>query len=301
MGVITTGSNPKLLWPGINSLWGLKYDEHSMEYPELFDQETSTQAYEEDVQVTGFGMLSVKAQGAAVTYQEQEQGYIKRYTHVAYASGFIVTREEAADNLYLKVAGDRVAALAFSARQTKEVVTANVYNRAFNSSYTGADGKELLATDHPTVAGGAQQNEPTTAADLSEASLEDMITLISKCKDDKGFQIKVMPKALIVPPDLWFEAQRIMKSALNPDTANNAVNVVKSMIPGGVVMNHYLTDTDAWFVRTNVPNGMKLFTREKMEFTDDGDFDTMNRKYKCYERYSVGWTDWRGLFGSPGA
>lgn len=300
MGVITTGTNAKLLWPGLNKIWGLKYNEYPPEYTDLFDVSKSDQNYEEDQEMTGFGLVSVKAQGAAVTYDTMNQGGVKRYTHVAYASGFIVTREEMEDNLYLKVAGDRTAALAFAFRQTKETVAANVYNRAFNSSYTGADGIELCATTHTSLAG-TQQNELTTAADLSEASLEDLITLISKATDSRGLRIKIMPKTLIVPSDLWFEAQRIMKSALTPDTANNAANVVRSALPGGVVLNHFLTDPDAWFIRTDAPNGMRMFTRTPIEFTDDGDFDTMNRKYKGYERYSLGWTDWRGLFGSPGA
>lgn len=301
-GTITTGSHPKALWPGIKAWWGRSYGEHKEEFPDLFELDTSEKSYEEDVQVTGFGLAPVKAEGAGVSYDSESQGYVSRYTHVAYALGYIVTHEEMADNLYEVVSKRRAQALAFSMRQTKENVAANVYNRAFNSAFTGGDGKELLATDHPTLSGN-QSNELTTAADLSEASLEDLIVQVMGATNDRGLKISLMPRCLIVPRQEWFNANRILKSTLQNDTANNAVNVLKATnaLPDGIKVNHYLTDADAWFVRTNVPRGMIRYQREAIDFARDNDFDTSNAKAKAYERYSFGWTDFRGLYGSPGA
>ena len=302
MSVITTGAHPKALWPGVHAFVMGEYDEFPTEYTEIFDVENSKMQYEEDVATTGFGLASIKAEGAAVTYDTHTQGWTKRYTHVAYANGYIVTREELDDNQYKSRSFKRGKALAFSFKTTKEIVAANVLNRGFNSSYTGGDGKELLATDHSTLSGN-QANEPATDADLSEASLESILTQIMLAKNDRGLQIGIRPQKLIVDPTGAFEAERIIKSNLQNDTANNAVNAVKSMglLPGGIVVNHYLTDTDAWFVKTNVSNGLMMFQRTPYEFTQDNDFDTMNAKAKGYERYSVGWTDWRGLYGSKGA
>lgn len=301
-GAINTGSIAKLLWPGLNAVWGKEYVEHPVEYRDLFDTESSDKAYEEEVLVPGFGLAPVKAEGASVQYDSTAQGYTSRYTHTAYGLGFIVTREAINDNQYEKRALGSTKDLAFSFRQTKENVAANVYNRAFNSSYTGGDGKELLATDHP-IQGGTFSNELAVAADLSEASLEDICIQIMNAVNDRGLKISLMPRSLIVPTALVFDATRILKSQLQNDTANNAVNALKSMgmLPEGVKANHYLTDTNAWFVRTNAPRGMKLFERIAAEFAQDNDFDTSNLKYKGYERYSMGWTDPRGLYGSAGA
>lgn len=300
---ITTGTNPKALWPGINRWWGdAYYDEHTVEYTELFDRETSDQSYEEDVQSTGFGLAPSKPQGTAVQYEDETQGYVTRYTHVAYALGYIVTAEEQRDNLYERVAKARTRKLAFSMRQTKENVGANIYNRAFNSSFLGGDGVELLSTAHPSRSGN-QSNELATPADLSEASLEDLIIQIMKATNDVGLKISLMPKKLLVAPDEFFNANRILGSVLQNDTANNAVNVLKATnaLPEGIKINHYFTDADAWFIRTNAQDGMKYFERDAIMFTEDGDFDTDNMKYKAYERYSFKWSDWRGLFGTPGA
>ena len=301
-GVIATGNHPKALWPGIKAWWGRVYDEHSEEYTDLFDKDTSRMHYEEDVQVTGFGLAPVKAQGKTVSYDSEVQGYVKRYTHVVYGLGYIVTREELDDGLYATVSKRRAQALAFSMRQTKENVAAQVYNRAFNSTYTGGDGVELCATNHPSKAG-TWQNELTAAADLSEASLEDMIILIMGATNDRGLKISLMPKSLHVHRSDWFEANRILKSVLQNDTGNNAVNVLRSTnaIPGGIKVNHYFSDTDAWFLRTNAPRGMIMYQRRAVEFTQDNDFDTENAKAKSTERYSFGWTDPRGIYGSPGA
>lgn len=301
-GVITTGNHPKALWPGIKAFWGRQYNEFQTEYDQIFDTDTSDKAYEEDVEVTGFGLAPVKDQGASLSYDSESQGTVTRYTHVAYALGYMVTREELDDNKYEIVSKRRVKALAFSMRQTKEIVAANILNRAFNSSYTFGDGKELLATDHPTL-DGTQSNELAVAADLSEASLEDLIIQIHGAKNSRGLRIQLMPQKLIVPRQLWFEANRILKSVNQSGTANNDVNVLRATnaLPGGVVLNHYLTDADAWFVKTNCPEGMKHYQRVAVEFDQDNDFDTKNAKAAAYERYSFGVTDFRSIFGSPGA
>ncbi len=302
MSVITTGAHPKALWPGVHKFVMGQYETHPVEYSQVFDMEDSKMAYEEDVETTGFGLAQVKAEGAGAAYEGQSQGFIKRYTHVAYSKGYIVTREEMDDNLYKSRSFKRGAQLAFSFRTTKEIVAANILNRAFNSSYVGGDGKELLATDHPSLAG-TWSNELAVSADLSEASLETLLTQIMEATNSKGLKIAIRGEKLVVPPALAFTAERIMKSTLQNDTANNAVNAIRSMglLPGGVVVNHYLTDNDAWFVKTSVMDGMRGFNRTPFEFTQDNDFDTSNAKAKGYERYSFGWTDPRGLYGSPGA
>lgn len=302
MSAINTGSIAKLLWPGLNAIWGKEYSEHPMEYRDIFETDTSTKGREEEVLMPGFGLAPIKNEAGSVSYDTTSQGYTSTYTHVEYGLGFIVTRKAIDDNQYEKKALGSTRDLAFSFRQTKENVGANVLNRAFNSSYTGGDGKELLATDHP-IQSGTFQNELTTPADLSEAALEDLCVLIMNAVNDRGLRISLMPKSLIVPPALVFEATRILKSQLQNDTANNAINALRSMgmFPDGAKVNHYLTDADAWFVKTNAPNGLKHFERVAAEFAQDNDFDTSNLKYKGYERYSFGWTDPRGLYGSAGA
>jgi len=302
MSAINTGSIAKLLWPGLNARWGNSYAEHSQEWKDLVDTFTSERHREEDQELTGFGLAPVKAQGTATVYDTMAQGYTSTYNHVAYSLGFVITREAFADNLYEKVGMQRTGGLAFSMRQTKENVVANLYNRAFNSSYTGGDGKELLATDHPSLAG-TWQNELTTAADLSEASLEDLVILIGGATNSRGLKIAIKPKSLIIPYQLQFEAERILKSVGQSGTANNDINALRTTgaFPGGVKVNHFFTDSDAYFIRTDVEEGLKLFQRDNAEFKDEGDFDTDNRKYKAYERYSVGWSDPRALFGSPGS
>lgn len=301
-GVITTGNHPKALWPGVKAWFGTSYKEHPLECEMVFDSDSSSKNYEEDVEITGFGQAPVKTEGQSVSYDSHTQGYTKRYTHVAYGLGYIVTREELDDNLYEKVSRSRARSLAFSMKQTKETVGSNIFNRAFNSSYTGGDGKELLATDHPSL-NGNWSNELSVAADLSEASLEDIFIQIMNATNSRGLKIALTPRKLIVPPNLAFEATRIVKSNLQNDTANNAINAIKAMgmLPEGVMVYHYLTDTDAWFVKTDCPEGLKKYQRTAIEFTKDSDFDTENAKAKAYERYSFGWTDPRGLYGSPGA
>lgn len=302
MAVITTGTHPKALWPGIHEWWGLKYNEHPEECKDLFTSASSDQSYEEDVEATGFGLAPVKSEGSSTVYDTETQGVTKRYTHVAYGLGYIVTYEEMRDNLYEKLSRRRAGALAFSFRQTKENVGANVYNRAFNPSFTGGDGKAMIVTDHPTL-GGDSSNRLTVNTDLSESSIEDLMIQIMQAKNNRGLKIALVPQSLHVHPSDWFEANRILKSVLQNDTANNAINVLKATnaLPKGIKVNHYFTDSDAWFIRTNCPNGAMLFQREAISFEQDNDFDTKNAKAASYERYSVGWTDWRDVWGSAGA
>jgi hypothetical protein len=302
MSVISTGNIAKLLWPGLNARWGANYTEYPKEYTDLVDVVSSDMAYEEDQEVTGFGLAPVKPQGQPTVYDTMAQGVTTRYTHVAYSLGFIITREAIADNLYEKVGMQKTGGLAFSMRQTKENVVANIYNRAFNTSFTGGDAKAMIVSDHPSQAG-SQSNVLSVAADLSEASLEDLVIQIASATNARGLRISLMPKSLIIPVQLQFEAMRILKSINQSGTANNDVNALRAMgaFPDGVKVNHYLTDTDAFFIRTNAPDALKLFQREEPEFKQDGDFDTDNLKYKAYERYVAGWSDWRGVYGTPGA
>jgi hypothetical protein len=301
MSTITTGQIAKLLWPGLNARWGVKYNEYAAEWKDLVDVFSSDMAWEEDQEMTGFGLAPVKTQGASVVYDTAGQGITTRYTHIAYALGFIITHEALKDNLYEKIGMQRTGSLAFSMRQTKENVVANLYNRAFSSSYLGADGASLLSASHPSLAGN-WSNILATPADLSEASLEDMVVQIGQARNSRGMVIAVKPRSLVIPVNLQFEAARILKSVGQNDTANNAINALRSMgaFPEGVKVNHFLTDPDAFFIRTDVDEGLKLFQREAATFDQDDDFDTKNLKYKAYERYSVGWSDPRALYGTPG-
>lgn len=301
-GIIMTGNHPKALWPGVKAWWGKSYDDHQTEYTDLFDTFQSDKAYEEDVQIVGFGLAPTKAQGAAVTYDSEVQGTITRYTHVAYALGYIVTHEELKDNLYSEVSNTRASALARAFRQTKERIGANIYNRAFNSSYVGGDGVSLLNTAHPNTSGGTFSNKLSVDADLSEAAIEDLIIQMMGATDDRGLLINLMPRSLHVAPANWFEANRILDSVYQTGNANNDINVIKATgaIPMGIKVNHYFTAPNAWFIRANVPNGMKYYEREGISFDQDNDFDTMNAKAKGYERYSFGWTDPRAVWGSNG-
>jgi hypothetical protein len=298
MALITTGNHPKNLWPGVHKWFGAVYAKHPTEYTSLFDVKSSGQNYEEDVEHASFGLAPIKPEGQAVVYDQHQQGNVKRYIHTAFALGYMVSREELADGKYRPVSLARASSLAFSMAQTKENVGANVFNRAFTTGYTGADGQILCVTTHTSLAGD-QSNALTPAAALSEAALEDIAIQIMDAKNSRGLKISLQPQTLIIPTALSFEAQRILKSSLQNDTANNAINALKSMntIPNFVV-NHYLTDSNNWFVRTNAPNGMCWFDREKVEFTKDNDFDTDNAKAKAYMRFSAGWTDWRGVYGS---
>lgn len=302
-GVINTGSHPKLLWPGIKAIWGQVYDAHPAEYTDLYDIENSTRAYEQDVQVTGFGLAPVKGQGAPVSYDSEMQGWITTYAHIAYALGYIVTKEELDDNQYKEVSTRRAKANAFSCNQTIENVAAFLYNNAFSTTYfTTPDAKALCASDHVNASGGTFSNALTPAADLSEAALEDISIQIMNATMDRGLKIAVMPRSLHIPTQEWYNANRILKSVLQANTANNSINVLKATnaFPEGIKMNHYFTSPSAWFVRTNIQQGMKFYWRTKTEFDQDNDFDTKNAKSASYMRFSVGCTDPRGIYGSNG-
>lgn len=298
---ISTATHPKLLWEGIHSFWGLKYSQHPECYSRTHEVKSSDQAFEEIKNIVGFPAAPRKTEGGAVIYGDELDGFLARATNLAYALGYVVTHEEIADNKYKQVSMARAGSLARSMKQTVETVSGNDFNRAFNSSYTFGDGKEMCATDHVNVSGGSWSNELATAADLSEASLEDLAIQIMNATDDRGFPISINPECLIIAPNESFNAERILKSALQNDTANNAINAVKGLFPKGVVVNRWLTDTDAWFVKTDCDNGLQFFWREKPSLSQDNAFDTMNLKAKSYMRFSTTLGDPRGMYGTPGA
>ena len=300
-GVINTGSHPKLLWPGIHAVWGQIYAEHQEEFSDLYDQLNSGKAYEQDVQVTGFGLAPVKGQGQSLAYDSEMQGWVTTYAHVAYALGYIVTYEELQDNLYKEVATRRAKANAFSMRQTTENVAAFLYNNAFTTTYYAMpDGQPLISSAHVNPSGGTFSNALTPGADLSEASLEDICIQIMQTTQDRGLLISNMPQSLHIAPSEWYNANRVLKSTLQSHTGNNAINVLKATnaFPKGIKLNHYFTNPNAWFIRTNIPNGMQMFWRNRPSFDQDNDFDTKNAKAASYMRFSVGCTDPRGIYGS---
>lgn len=303
MAAIGVGNFGKLLWPGLNKIYGKAYSEFAVEYTDLFDTFKSGKHYEEDLGVSSFGLARKRGEGAPVEYDTERQAFLTRYTHVEFALGFIITKIMYEDDQYSQVGDRRSRGLAFSMRQTKEIFGANVYNRAFTAGYVGGDGTVMVNALHPNFAGGTWSNTLSTAADLSEAALEQATIDLMKFTNDRGLKISVMPKTLIVPADLKFEADRILKTVGRVGTNNNDINALKEagVFPGGIKVNHYLTDTDAWFIRTNVQDGPKYFERRADSFAEDNDFDTSNAKYKADARYSFGWTDPRGVYGSPGA
>jgi len=302
MSVINSGSFAKALWPGVNAWYGKSYNEYEVEYDQLFDKFTSNKAFEEDVGVSSFGLAVQKSEGAPISYDSERQAFVTRYQHLVFALGFIITREIMEDDQYDVVGQRKAQGLAFSMRQTKEIVGANVYNRAFNSSYTGGDGSAMISSSHANIKGGTWSNQIATASDLSEAALEQACIDIAGFTNDAGLLIAVRPEQLIIPRQLVFEAKRILSSDGRVGTDNNDPNALKAMglIPK-VTVNHFLTDTDAWFIRTNVPNGMKYWERRADSFDMDNDWDTENAKFKATARYSFGWTDPRGIYGSQGA
>lgn len=292
----------KQLEPGLNTLFGLSYKQLTEQWRKVFEYNTSEKAFEEDVLMEGFGAAPDKAEGASVTFDNATEQWTARYNHDTVALAFRLTQEAEEDNLYGSLSKKYVPALARSMGHSKEIKGANILNRGFSNSYLGGDGVELMSTAHPTSGAGNQANELATAADLSETSLEQALIDISNFKDDRGIPIAAMGQMLIVPPSLVFTAERLLSSNLRTATADNDINAIKSMsmLPDGVHVMQRLTDTDAWFIKTDVPDGLKMFQRIKMQRGMDGDWDSGDVRYKARERYSFGWTDWRGIYGSPG-
>ena len=302
-GVITTGSSPKLLWPGLFATFGRSYNELGQQWKDLVEVYTSEKHYEEIVQMVGYGAAPQKPESSPTLYDTEWQGFVTRFIHVAYGLGYIVTQEELDDNLYPQVSAERTEALGYSFRQTKETIVANLYNNAFST--LGADGTALINTAHPLQGGGTMSNTLAVPADLSEAALEDITIQMMSAVDDRGLRINLRPKSLVVQSAEMYNAQRILKSTFQSGTSNNDINAMKSMgvFPEGIKVNQYLTAPHTFFIRTDLPGkqGPILFQRNAVKFAPDGDFDTGNMKYKGYERYSVGIADpVRGLWGVQG-
>jgi len=293
----------KELEPGLNALFGLEYNRYENEHAEIFDSESSDRAFEEEVMLSGFGAAPVKSEGEGVSFDTAQEGYTARYTHETIAMAFAITEEAIEDNLYDRLAGRYTRALARSMANTKQVKAANVLNNAFNSSFTGGDGVELCSAVHPLTNGGTFANELSTAADLSETSMEQALIDIAAFVDERGLKVALQGAKLIIPKELQFTAERILKTPQRVGTSDNDINAMASMgmIPQGYRVNHYLTDTDAFFIMTDAPNGMKQFVRAPIKTAMEGDFDTGNVRFKARERYSFGFSDPRGIFGSPGA
>ena len=293
----------KELEPGLNALFGLEYARYDDESSQLYDTESSDRAFEEEVMLSGFGSAPVKAEGSSVSFDDAQEAYTARYTHETIALAFSITEEAIEDNLYDRLASRYTKALARSMANTKQVKGAATLNNAFDSTYTGGDGKELCATDHPLTNNNDLRNEPSTASDLNETSLENALIDIAAFVDERGLKVSVRGDKLIVPPALQFVADRLLESTLQSGTADNDINAVRNMgvLPQGYVVNHYLTDTDAWFIKTDAPRGFIHFERMPMSTKMEGDFDTGNVRFKARERYSFGYSDPRCVFGSPGA
>ena len=293
----------KELVPGLNVLFGLEYKKYAEEHTQVFETETSDRSFEEETKLSGFSAAPVKDEGQAIRYDNAQEAWTARYNHETIAQGFAITEEAVEDNLYDSLSSRYTKALARSMAYTKQTKAAAILNNAFSTSYAGGDGQPLLDTSHPLVSGGVNANEPSTAADLNETSLEAAVIAIAAWTDERGLLIAAQPKKLIIPPDLMFVATRLLETEGRVSTADNDVNALRNngSIPGGYAVNHYLTDTDAWFLTTDVPNGLKHFKRVALKTGMDGDFDTGNVRYKARERYSFGWSDPLGLYGSPGA
>ena len=293
----------KELLPGLNALFGMEYARYGEEHKEIFETETSERSFEEETKLSGFSAAPVKNEGSAISYDNGQEAWTARYNHETIALGFSLTEEAIEDNLYDSLSSRYTKALARAMAYTKQVKAAAVLNNGFDSDYKGGDGVELFSTAHPLVSGGNNSNEPSTAADLNETSLEAAVIQVAGWTDERGLLIAAKPRKLIVPPSLMFVATRLLETELRVATADNDINAIKSngSIPEGYAVNHFLTDDDAWFLTTDVPNGLKHFVRTPMSTSMDGDFDTGNVRYKARERYSFGWSDPLGMFGSPGA
>ena len=292
----------KELLPGLNKLFGLEYEKYEDEHKAIYETENSERSFEEEVKLAGFGAAPVKAEGAAITYDSAQETYTARYNHETIAMGFAITEEAMEDNLYDSLSARYTKALARAMAYTKQVKAAYPLNSGFDT-YQSGDGSYLFATDHALSGGGTNANKPSVAADLNETSLEDAVINIAAWTDDRGLLIAARPRKLIIPPALQFVATRLLESQGRPDTADNDINALRNngSIPEGYTVNHYLTDTDAWFIKTDIPNGMKFFVRAPLETQMSGDFDTGNVRYRARERYSCGSSDPLGIYGSPGA
>lgn len=293
----------KELLPGLNALFGLEYAKYGEEAAEIFETESSDRSFEEETKLSGFGAAPVKNEGAAIAYDNAQEAYTARYNHETISMGFSVTEEAIEDNLYDSLSARYTKALARAMAYTKQVKGAAILNNAFDSNFTYGDGVELCSTAHPLVSGGTNSNEPATGADLNETSLEAAVIQIAGWTDERGLLIAAKPRKLVVPADLQFVATRLLDTELRVNTADNDINALRhnGSIPEGYTVNHYLTDTNAWFLLTDVPNGLKHFVRTPMQTSMDADFDTGNSRYKARERYSFGVSDPLGIFGSPGA
>ena len=292
----------KELLPGLNALFGIEYDRYGEEHKEIYETESSDRSFEEETKLSGFANAPVKNEGAAIAYDNAQEAFTSRYNHVTIALGFSLTEEAVEDNLYDSLSARYTKALARSMANTKQVRAANVVNNGFNAAYTGGDGVPLFSDAHPLGSGGTNSNTQDTPADLSEASLENAVIQIAAWTDERGLLIAAKPRKLVIPPALQFVATRILETQLRVGTADNDINAMytNSSIPEGYTVNHYLTDTDAYYLTTDVPNGMKHFERTALTTSMDGDFDTGNVRYKARERYSFGWSDPLGMWGSPG-
>ena len=293
----------KELLPGLNALFGLEYAKYGEEHKEIFETESSERSFEEETKLSGFTAAPVKNEGAALAYDNAQEAWTARYNHETIAQGFSLTEEAIEDNLYDSLSGRYTKALARSMAYTKQVKAANVLNNGFTAGFNGGDGVPLFSTAHPLVSGGTNSNRPSTNADLNETSLENAVIQIAGWTDERGLLIAAKPVKLVVPPALMFVATRLLETELRVGTADNDINAIKNngSIPGGYTVNHYLTDTNGWYLTTDVPNGMKHFVRTPLQNSMDGDFDTGNVRYKSRERYSFGFSDPLGMFGSPGA
>ena len=293
----------KELLPGLNALFGLEYAKYGEEAAEIFETESSDRSFEEETKLSGFGAAPVKNEGAAIAYDNAQEAYTARYNHETISMGFSVTEEAIEDNLYDSLSARYTKALARAMAYTKQVKAATILNSAFDPATTYGDGVELCSTAHPLVSGGTNSNEPATGADLNETSLEAAVIQIANWTDERGLLIAAKPRKLVVPADLQFVATRLLDTELRVNTSDNDINALRhnGSIPEGYTVNHYLTDTNAWFLMTDVPNGLKHFVRTPMQTSMDADFDTGNSRYKARERYSFGVSDPLGIFGSPGA
>ena len=293
----------KELLPGLNALFGLEYARYGEEHKEIYETESSERSFEEETKLSGFSAAPVKPEGSAIAYDNAQEAWTARYNHETIAMGFSITEEAVEDNLYDSLSSRYTKALARAMAYTKQVKAAAVLNNGFNSVVTYGDGQPLFSTAHPLISGGTNSNTPSTAADLNETSLENAVIQIAGWTDERGLLIAAKPRKLVVPPNLMFTATRLLQTELRVATADNDVNALKMMgsIPEGYTVNHFLTDTNAWFLTTDVPNGLKHFVRTPLSTSMDGDFDTGNVRYKARERYSFGVSDPLGIFGSPGA